>query len=164
MDANGKVAVITGASDGLGAVLAQQLAAAGYHVWVLARNEAKLQAVVGAIRSGGGQADYAVCDVTSPESVAQSFAHIGAQAGQVDLLISNAGVWLQGATADATTDDIVRTINTNLLGIILVTIILVIINEYTALTWISDYALILIIAGMFLGVWLVKRWLSSKDE
>ncbi|MCB0013816.1 MAG: SDR family NAD(P)-dependent oxidoreductase, partial [Anaerolineales bacterium] len=73
MDANGKVAVITGASDGLGAVLAQQLAAAGYHVWVLARNEAKLQAVVGAIRSGGGQADYAVCDVTSPESVAQSF-------------------------------------------------------------------------------------------
>ena len=121
MDANGKVAVITGASDGLGAVLAQQLAAAGYHVWVLARNEAKLQAVVGAIRSGGGQADYAVCDVTSPESVAQSFAHIGAQAGRVDLLISNAGVWLQGATADATTDDIVRTINTNLLGIILVT-------------------------------------------
>ena len=50
------------------------------------------------------------------------------------------------------------------LGIILVTIILLIINEYTAWTWISDYALILIIAGMFLGVWLVKRWLSSKDE
>ena len=116
-----KVAVITGASDGLGKVLAHMLAAEGYHIWALARNEAKLKGVVADVRGQGGTADYAVCDVTSPSSVSAAFTHIGENLGQVDLLISNAGVWLQGATVDASTDAIINTLNTNLLGIILVT-------------------------------------------
>ena len=121
MSGKGKVAVVTGASDGLGAMLAHQLAGEGYHVWLLARNEAKLQGVVDAIRAKGGEADFSVCDVTAPEAVEASFAQIGANSGQVDLLISNAGVWLQGKTVDASTEEILSTLNTNLLGIILVT-------------------------------------------
>ena len=73
-------------------------------------------------------------------------------------------VWFHQTSIHADQRITMKKITLPALAIILVTIILVIINEYTAWTWISDYALILIIAGMFLGVWLVKRWLSSKDE
>ena len=73
-------------------------------------------------------------------------------------------VWFHQTSIHADQRITMKKITLPALAIILVTIILLIINEYTALTWISDYALILIIAGMFLGVWLVKRWLSSKDE
>jgi hypothetical protein len=50
------------------------------------------------------------------------------------------------------------------LGIIFVTIILLLINEFTEMTFIKDYALIFIIAGMFLGVWLTKISDKTKDE
>lgn len=73
-------------------------------------------------------------------------------------------VWFHQTSIHADQRITMKKITLPALAIILVTIILLIINEYTAWTWISDYALILIIAGMFLGVWLVKRWLSSKDE
>ena len=115
-----KVAVITGASDGLGEVLAQMLAARGYFVWLLARNEAKLQQVVADIQAKGGMGAYAVCDVTSAENVAACFEQIHAQAEKVDLVINNAGVWHSGKTALASAEDIVRTINTNLVGVIFV--------------------------------------------
>lgn len=50
------------------------------------------------------------------------------------------------------------------LGIIFVTIILLLINEFTEMTFIKDYALIFIIAGMFFGVWLTKISDKTKDE
>jgi hypothetical protein len=50
------------------------------------------------------------------------------------------------------------------LGIIIVTIILVAINEFTDLTFIKDYALVFIIAGMFLGIWLTKLSEKSKEK
>jgi positive regulator of sigma E activity len=49
-------------------------------------------------------------------------------------------------------------------GIIVVTVILVILNEFTEMTFIQDYALIFIIAGMSLGVWLTKLTEKSKDK
>lgn len=120
MSVQNKVAVITGASDGLGAVIAQMLAQKEYFVWLLARNEAKLQQVVAAIQSKGGAAAYVVCDVTSADNVTACFEQINAQTGKVDLVINNAGVWHSGATSHASTEDIIRTINTNLVGIIFV--------------------------------------------
>lgn len=50
------------------------------------------------------------------------------------------------------------------LGIIIVAIILIVINEFTELTFIKDYALIFIIGGMFLGVWLTKLSEKSKEN
>ena len=120
MTVKNKVAVITGASDGLGAVIAHMLAEKGYFVWLLARNEANLQQVVADIQNQGGQAAYAVCDVTSADSVTASFAQISAQTEKVDLVINNAGVWNSGATSLASPEEITRTINTNLTGLIFV--------------------------------------------
>ncbi|MEM8857801.1 MAG: SDR family oxidoreductase [Chloroflexota bacterium] len=121
MTMNEKVVAITGASDGLGEAIAYQLADKGYSVWLLARNETKLQQVVAAIKSQGGKAAYAVCDVTSAESVADSFEKIEVASGRIDIVINNAGVWHSGATVSATADDIIRTVSTNLTGLIFVT-------------------------------------------
>lgn len=120
MSVNNKVAVITGASDGLGEVIAHMLAEKAYFVWLLARNEAKLQQVRSDIENKGGAAAYAVCDVTSGENVTACFEQINTRSGKIDLLINNAGVWHSGATSQASTDEIVRTINTNLTGVIFV--------------------------------------------
>ena len=120
MNVKYKVAVITGASDGLGETIAHMLAKKGYFVWLLARNEAKLQQVVSNIKSEGGKGAYAVCDVTSAENVTACFEEISAQADTVDLVINNAGVWHSGATLLASTEEITRTINTNLVGVIFV--------------------------------------------
>lgn len=120
MSDNNKVAIITGSSDGLGEVIAHILAEKGHFVWLLARNETKLKQVMSDIQNKGGTAAYAICDVTIAENVARCFEKIQAQSGSVDLVINNAGVWHSGSTADATIDDVVHTINTNLVGLIFV--------------------------------------------
>ncbi|MEU5906501.1 SDR family oxidoreductase [Micromonospora sp. NPDC047527] len=85
------VAIVTGASSGIGAATARRLAADGFHVLAAARRTDRLADLVSEITSAGGQATAVTCDVTSDESVA-GLAEAAARApGPVTLLVNNAG-------------------------------------------------------------------------
>jgi short-subunit dehydrogenase len=91
----GRVAVVTGASTGIGAGLAAMLAAEGASVVLAARREAELERVAASIRQEGGRAVPVVTDVTDTGSLDRLVATAEAEAGPVDVLVSNAGyaVW-----------------------------------------------------------------------
>jgi NADP-dependent 3-hydroxy acid dehydrogenase YdfG len=85
------VAIVTGASSGIGAATARRLATEGFHVLAAARRAERLADLVAEITAAGGQATAVTCDVTSDESVA-GLADAAAQApGPVTLLVNNAG-------------------------------------------------------------------------
>ncbi|WP_371409702.1 SDR family oxidoreductase [Micromonospora zamorensis] len=85
------VAIVTGASSGIGAATARRLAAEGFHVLAAARRAERLADLVAEITAAGGQATAVTCDITSDESVA-TLAEAAAQApGPVTLLVNNAG-------------------------------------------------------------------------
>ncbi|MGW3602317.1 SDR family oxidoreductase [Micromonospora sp. NPDC005161] len=85
------VAIVTGASSGIGAATARRLAAEGFHVLAAARRTDRLADLIAEIAAAGGQATAVTCDVTSDESVA-GLAEAAARApGPVTLLVNNAG-------------------------------------------------------------------------
>ncbi|BFM07028.1 SDR family NAD(P)-dependent oxidoreductase [Halioxenophilus aromaticivorans] len=89
---SGKVALVTGASSGLGIHFANLLAAEGALVILTARREHKLACVVEGIQQAGGVAMAIPMDVTSVDSVTTAFARIRQEHGRLDILINNAGV------------------------------------------------------------------------
>jgi NADP-dependent 3-hydroxy acid dehydrogenase YdfG len=82
------IAVVTGASSGIGAATARRLAVEGFHVVAAARRADRLDALVKEI---GPDATAVVCDVTSDESVAELAAHVAGLGGPLTLLVNNAG-------------------------------------------------------------------------
>lgn len=91
LDLTGRRALVTGGSRGLGAVLAQTLAAHGAHVYInYVRHEAEAQATQHAIRAAGGSADLARANLTSPEDIRAMFA--GPLVDGIDILIHNAAI------------------------------------------------------------------------
>jgi len=86
----GQRAVITGGGRGIGAAVAQQLAALGSHVILLGRTAENLRQRVEALGNAGYHAEYHILDVTQPDEVKRCFADISAQ-GTIDILINNAG-------------------------------------------------------------------------
>ena len=85
------VAIVTGASSGIGAATARRLAAEGFHVLVAARRAERLTELVAEITAAGGQATAVTCDITSDESVAGLAEAAAAAPGPVTLLVNNAG-------------------------------------------------------------------------
>ncbi|GAB4210023.1 MAG: SDR family oxidoreductase [Roseiflexaceae bacterium] len=96
MRIKGSTALIPGASSGIGAALARELARRGARVVLLARTAAALEALATEVRAAGGQADVFPVDLADPAAVEQIAPAILAQVGPPDLLINNAGVgrWL----------------------------------------------------------------------
>lgn len=86
-----QTALITGASSGLGAGLARELAQRGYAVGILARREPELIEVVASIRAAGGTADHRVADVTHRKALNTALLELQTALGPCDLLIANAG-------------------------------------------------------------------------
>ncbi|GAA4726977.1 SDR family NAD(P)-dependent oxidoreductase [Phytohabitans rumicis] len=85
------IAIVTGASSGIGAATARRLAAEGFHVVAAARRTDRLEALVKDITAAGGTATAVACDVTSDESVAELAAAVAELAGPLTLLVNNAG-------------------------------------------------------------------------
>ncbi len=109
----GKVIVITGANGGLGRALAQRFASEGEQVVLLGRSLAKVQEVASAI---GANAMAVACEVTSPESVKAAFAEIGGTHPKIDVLINNAAIFDPFLIEEASDDQIMSGILTNLAG------------------------------------------------
>ena len=89
-DLTGQVALVTGASRGIGEATARLLARHGAHVIVSARKAAGCDAVVATIRGGGGSAEALPCHIGEPDQIAAAFEAIGRTHGRLDILVNNA--------------------------------------------------------------------------
>ncbi len=92
MSLSGRVAFVTGASQGIGRACAEKLATEGAAVAVAARNQDKLNELVNEITAAGGEAVACVLDVTDDEQVKASIKSVVAQFGKIDILVNNAGI------------------------------------------------------------------------
>src|SRR5579872_4981022 len=112
-----KVALVTGASKGIGAGIAKALASAGAAVVVnYASDRSGAEAVVNAIIKAGGRAAAAHADVSKPVDVARMFAEVTRAFGTLDILVNNAGVYRPMPLVELTDEEFHREINTNLFG------------------------------------------------
>lgn len=117
-----KVAVVTGASKGIGAGIARALAAEGASVVVnYASSKEGADRVVKEIRSNGGKAIAVQGDVAKAADVERIFAETKKAFGKVDVLVNNAGVYQFHPLEDVTEQEFHRIFNTNVLGLILAT-------------------------------------------
>src|SRR4051812_1776026 len=119
MDLTKKSALVTGASRGLGRALAEQLAAAGARVVLVARSEPELARVTEAIRTAGGEAHALVGDVSRKEDVYPIAGAAAELVGPIDLLIHNAsslGPTPLRLLLDTECEDLLRVLETNLVG------------------------------------------------
>jgi 3-oxoacyl-[acyl-carrier protein] reductase len=118
----GKVAVVTGASKGIGAGIAQELAAGGAAVVVnYASSRAGADKVVDGIKRGGGRAIAVQTDLSKPDDIKNLFAAAKKEFGKLDILVNNAGVYEFGAIEDITPEHFHRMFNLNVLGLLLAT-------------------------------------------
>ncbi len=121
-DLTGKVAIVTGASKGIGAGVAKTLAAAGAAVVVnYASSREGADKVVAEITQSGGKAIAVQGDVSQSADVGRLFADAKQAYGQIDILVNNAGVFAFAPLEGITEDEFHRQFNTNVLGTILAT-------------------------------------------
>ncbi len=111
-----KVALITGASQGIGRDTALALAQAGAKVAVAARNEEKLASLVSEIESGGGAALAVKMDVADAEQVKAGFKQVLDKFGRLDILVNNAAITRDGLSMRMKPDDWEAVLKTNLTG------------------------------------------------
>lgn len=109
----GKTAVVTGASRGIGAGIAEALGGQGVRVALVARNEAKLKERAARIKGS----IPVTCDLTDPESVERATKRIATELnGAPDILVNNAGIFSVTVVEETTAETFIETINTNLVG------------------------------------------------
>ncbi|WP_069626807.1 SDR family oxidoreductase [Streptomyces niveus] len=113
----GRVAVVSGASSGMGAVTAERLAELGATVVVLARRQDRLDDVVKNIEAAGGTALALAVDVTDREAVRSAAQQVAARFGTADLVFNNAGVQLISGIEELKVDEWQRQIDLNITGL-----------------------------------------------
>lgn len=116
----GRIALVTGASSGLGHHFAKVLSKAGAHVVVAARRRDKLDALVEEIKTEGGEVMAVTMDVTDSASISAAYDLAEQQMGLVDIIVSNAGVADPKFFLDIDEDSWDFMMNTNLKGVFLV--------------------------------------------
>jgi NADP-dependent 3-hydroxy acid dehydrogenase YdfG len=114
----GTVALVTGASSGIGAATASVLAAQGAAVALAARRKDRLDALAADIREQGGTALVLECDITDQAQAAGAVERTAAELGRLDTLINNAGVMLLGPVAGAPLAEWQRMVDLNVLGLL----------------------------------------------
>jgi NADP-dependent 3-hydroxy acid dehydrogenase YdfG len=115
---DGTVALVTGASSGIGAATAAALAAQGAAVALAARRRDRLEALAAYIREQGGTALVLESDITEEKQATDAVARTVADLGRLDTLINNAGVMLLGPAADAPLSEWRRMVELNVLGLL----------------------------------------------
>jgi NADP-dependent 3-hydroxy acid dehydrogenase YdfG len=115
---DGTVALVTGASSGIGAATATMLAAAGAAVAVAARRKDRLEALAGGLRDRGGTVLVLESDVTLEHEATDAVERTVAELGRLDTLINNAGVMLLGPMEDAPLSEWQRMVELNVLGLL----------------------------------------------
>ncbi|BCB84591.1 SDR family NAD(P)-dependent oxidoreductase [Phytohabitans suffuscus] len=111
-DLQGKRALVTGATSGIGRAVAHHLGAAGAHVIVVGRDAARGERTVREITTAGGSAQLVTTDISDPGDVA----HLRDEAGDIDILINNAGLSIWGPTETFDLEDFDATFATNVRG------------------------------------------------
>ena len=112
VDLSGQVALVTGASQGLGRAIAETLAAAGATVALVARSADKLADVAAGVAAAGGKAEAFSCDVRDAASIQKTVDDVVAKLGRLDILVNNAGVTrdtLLPRMSDEEWDDVLTT-------------------------------------------------------
>ena len=112
----GKIALITGASSGLGARFAKVLAQAGAQVVLASRRTERLKELRAEIEAEGGAAHVVQLDVTDYASIKSAIAHAETEAGPIDILVNNSGVSTTQRLVDVTPDDYAYVMDTNQRG------------------------------------------------
>ncbi|WP_137387865.1 SDR family oxidoreductase [Rhodoligotrophos defluvii] len=117
-ETSGKVAIVTGASRGIGAAIAERLAQDGFRVVVnYAGSAGSAEDVAAKIRKAGGRASTVLADVSDPVAVARMFDTAEAAFGGVDVLVNNAGIMQLAPVAEATDALFDRQVQVNLKGV-----------------------------------------------
>ncbi len=104
IDLHGKIALITGSTDGVGRAVAQRLGEAGAHILVHGRDSKRGNDVVAAIRGAGGGAEFLMADLGSLSEVRHLAQTVQHAADRLDILINNAGIGTAGAARQTSTD------------------------------------------------------------
>ena len=118
---DGKVAIITGASSGIGEATAEALAAEGASVVVAARREDRLSDLVERINGNGGKALSVSADVTDERQAHELIQRAKSEFGRVDILVNNAGVMQLSAVEKGLSDEWRRMFDVNVLGLLYAT-------------------------------------------
>ena len=116
IDLSGRVALVTGASSGLGAQFARTLARAGAGVVLASRRLEKLKELRARIEGEGGDAHVVELDVTDLESIKAAVAHAETEMGSIDILVNNSGVSTTQRIQDVTLEDYDFIFDTNVKG------------------------------------------------
>ncbi len=116
IDLSGRVALVTGASSGLGEQFARVLSAAGAGVVLAARRVERLKTLRAELEAADGDAHVVGLDVTSIDSIRAAVAHAETEMGPIDILVNNAGVGTTQHLTDVTAEDYDFMMNTNVRG------------------------------------------------
>ena len=116
IDLSGRVALVTGASSGLGAQFARTLARAGAAVVLSARRVERLKTLRAELEAEGGDAHVVPMDVTDQTSIRAAVAHAETEMGTIDILVNNSGVSTTQRLVDVTPEDYDYIMNTNTRG------------------------------------------------
>jgi 3-oxoacyl-[acyl-carrier protein] reductase len=114
MTTDKRIAVVTGASRGIGRAIALRLAKEGRHVVLVARTEAALNDVKHSIESDGGSASVVAADISNSQTFAAAIEKIAADHGRLDILVNNAGITKDGLALRMSDDDWNSVLATNL--------------------------------------------------
>ena len=154
----GRVALVTGASRGLGKVFATTLAAHGATVVLSSRREADLKPVRDEILAAGGKADIAAFDVQDEAAAVAAIRAIPDKHGRLDILVNNAGIVVRKMALDTSTDEFRNLIETNLTGAFVVA------REAGRIMVAQDYGRIVNLASVMsvVGRASVSAYVSSK--
>lgn len=109
-----RVAMVTGASRGIGRAAAQRLAEDGHHVVLVARGEERLQLAVDEIVAAGGSASMLTCDVGDSEALGVAVSDVAKQHGRLDIIVNNAGITRDGLLLRMSDEDFDQVIRVNL--------------------------------------------------
>ena len=115
---NGKTAIVTGSSSGIGRAIAETLGAAGAHVFLASRSDAPLQESKKKIEEAGGKASTAVLDVRDVEQVRALVASAIKETGRLDIMVNNAGLSYPTPILEADPEEWRTMFDTNVIGLL----------------------------------------------